>query len=89
MAEIAGCINGAATVLILTACLSIYGAATFQGEAPQVRVVCCCRRRRRRRGQSWLLICKLQQQWCASFPAAPRQQPWQRHGGPQLPPLTL
>ncbi len=37
LAEIAGSINGAATVLILTACLSIYGAVTFQSDAPQVR----------------------------------------------------
>lgn len=37
MAEIVGCINGAATVLILTLCLAAYGAVTFQGEGPQVR----------------------------------------------------
>ncbi len=36
VAEIAGCINGAAVVLLLTACLSIYGAVTFQSEGPQV-----------------------------------------------------
>nr|6ZZX_L Chain L, Photosystem I reaction center subunit XI [Chlorella ohadii]6ZZY_L Chain L, PSI subunit V [Chlorella ohadii] len=37
VAEIVGCINGAATVLILTLCLA-YGAVTFQGEGPQVGV---------------------------------------------------
>lgn len=37
VAEIVGCINGAATVLILTLCLAAYGAVTFQGEGPQVR----------------------------------------------------
>lgn len=37
VAEIVGSINGAATVLILTACLSIYGSVTFQGEGPQAR----------------------------------------------------
>jgi len=36
VAEIAGCVNGAAVVLLLTACLSIYGAATFQGPEPAV-----------------------------------------------------
>ena len=36
VAEIVGCINGAATVLILTLCLAAYGAVTFQGEGPQV-----------------------------------------------------
>ncbi|KAL4451231.1 hypothetical protein ABPG77_009303 [Micractinium sp. CCAP 211/92] len=38
VAEIAGCINGAAVVLLLTACLSIYGAVTFQSEGPQVGI---------------------------------------------------
>jgi photosystem I subunit 11 len=38
VAEIVGCINGAATVLILTLCLAAYGAVTFQGEGPQVGV---------------------------------------------------
>ncbi len=38
VAEIVGSLNGAATVLILTACLSIYGASTFQSEGPQVCV---------------------------------------------------
>lgn len=37
MAEIVGSVNGAAVVLILTACLAIYGSATFQSEGPQVR----------------------------------------------------
>ena len=37
VAEVAGCVNAAAVVLILTACLSIYGQATFQGSAPEVR----------------------------------------------------
>lgn len=37
VAEIVGCLNGAALVLILTACLSIYGAVMFEGnEGPQV-----------------------------------------------------
>ena len=36
VAEIVGSVNGAAVVLILTACLSIYGAVTFQSEGPQV-----------------------------------------------------
>lgn len=39
VAEIAGCINGAALVLLLTACLSIYGSVTFQSEGPQVRAL--------------------------------------------------
>ncbi|EFN51918.1 hypothetical protein CHLNCDRAFT_32796 [Chlorella variabilis] len=38
VAEIVGSVNGAAVVLILTACLSIYGAVTFQSEGPQVGV---------------------------------------------------
>lgn len=42
VAEIAGCINGAAVVLLLTACLSIYGAVTFQSEGPQVSWVGGC-----------------------------------------------
>eukprot|EP00210_Caulerpa_lentillifera_P003037 g2899.t1 len=37
-AEIAGCLSAAGLVLILTACLSIYGTVTFQDDEPQVGV---------------------------------------------------
>jgi photosystem I subunit 11 len=37
VAEIVGSLNGAALVLILTACLSIYGSSMFQNEEPQAR----------------------------------------------------
>ncbi len=63
VAEIVGCINGAATVLILTLCLAAYGAVTFQGEGPQVGGVwlimlsppgaAACS------AQLWLLLCWL------------------------------
>ena len=36
VAEIVGSVNGAAVVLLLTACLSIYGATTFQSEESAV-----------------------------------------------------
>ena len=35
-AEVAGCLAGAGLVAILTGCLSIYGAVTFQDNEPQV-----------------------------------------------------
>jgi photosystem I subunit 11 len=38
IAEIAGCASAAGLVLILALCLSIYGGAMFQGEAPVVGV---------------------------------------------------
>ena len=38
VAEIAGSLSGAGLVLILTACLTIYGAATFQNDKSQVGV---------------------------------------------------
>lgn len=37
-AEVAGCMSAAALVLILTACLSAYGAVTFQQPGPSVGV---------------------------------------------------
>ena len=33
-AEVAGCLSGAGLMLILTACLTMYGAASFQGDEP-------------------------------------------------------
>ena len=33
-AEVAGCLSGAGLMLILTACLAMYGAASFQGDEP-------------------------------------------------------
>jgi len=35
-ADVAGCLSGAGLILILTACLSIYGSATFQGEGSEM-----------------------------------------------------
>ena len=37
-AEKAGCLSAAGLVAILTACLAIYGAATFQQDTPQLGV---------------------------------------------------
>lgn len=37
VAEIAGSLNGAAVVLLLTLALSLYGAVTFQSDVPTVR----------------------------------------------------
>jgi len=37
-AEISGCLSAAGLVLILTACLSMYGSVTFQSESPSVGI---------------------------------------------------
>nr|6IGZ_L Chain L, PsaL [Bryopsis corticulans] len=37
-AETAGCLSGALLVIILTACLTIYGQATFEDDEPQIGV---------------------------------------------------